>query len=65
MENPIKMDDLGVPLFLETSILKGLGLIILTPMHLGDFTLNFTTRSTTISGGLNSIRPVTMSGDLA
>ena len=23
MENPIKMDDLGVPLFLETSMCKG------------------------------------------
>ena len=25
MENPIKMDDLGVPLFLETSIHQGFG----------------------------------------
>ena len=24
MENPIKMDDLGVPLFLETSLFHGL-----------------------------------------
>jgi len=27
MENPIKMDDLGVPLFLETSICKSQGYI--------------------------------------
>ena len=29
MENPIKMDDLGVPLFLETPILKTLPEVIL------------------------------------
>ena len=30
MENPIKMDDLGVPLFLETSIYPGFELVTLS-----------------------------------
>ena len=30
MENPIKMDDLGVPLFLETSISTGGGLMTIS-----------------------------------
>ena len=32
MENPIKMDDLGVPLFLETSVWEGEFVELLCPL---------------------------------
>ena len=40
MENPIKMDDLGVPLFLETSIYI-YNIYIIDPCKMGSFLLNF------------------------
>ena len=48
MENHIKMDDLGVPPFLETPILK---LTIL-----GTFDQHFTQFSVTIAGHLNEVQ---------
>ena len=35
MENPIKMDDLGVPLFLETSMSEIVGFFSIEPPRLG------------------------------
>ena len=37
MENPIKMDDLGVPLFLETPTCGSFGHVFFLEKNLGDF----------------------------